>query len=165
MYDKGAGVSFVESQVMVRFFKPRDVKEVHRVMKESSPTPWSEEGFLTFSSAPSAKILVAEREGEILAFAAVRVEWGLSGMRPVKRGYIAELAVAKKHRRRGIGTSLMKRVLSYFKDKGAREARLHVREGNLVARKFYSSLGFKADKLEKNYYSDGAGVRMSLSLS
>jgi ribosomal protein S18 acetylase RimI-like enzyme len=61
-----------------------------------------------------------------------------------RRGYLQHLAVAPTHRRRGVGTSLAKRVLEALKARGIAKCHLFVRCENLQARKFWEGLGWTA---------------------
>ncbi len=68
------------------------------------------------------------------------------------RGYIAMLAVDTRMRGRGIGRTLVSRVLDTFRDAGAVEVVLEAEETNYSAIRLYEGLGFIRDKQLVRYY-------------
>ena len=62
---------------------------------------------------------------------------------------IGNIAVASKHRKKGIATLLLDDCL---KTCPAGEITLQVREGNVAAQKLYSNFGFERADVMKNYY-------------
>ncbi len=66
------------------------------------------------------------------------------GTRPGE-GRIFSLGVHPHHRRRGIGTELVRRALRYLEARQAVSARLEVRAENAVAARVYRRLGFRPD--------------------
>ena len=67
-------------------------------------------------------------------------------------GYITNVAVSQKERRKGIGTALLNRVFSYSKDNNLSFVSLEVRESNREAISLYTALGFKEEGKRKNFY-------------
>jgi ribosomal-protein-alanine N-acetyltransferase len=72
----------------------------------------------------------------------------------VDEAHITTFAVHPAWRRRRIGERLLLAVLDLSIDRGAREATLEVRLGNLAARRLYEKYGFGPVGLRPNYYSD-----------
>jgi len=66
--------------------------------------------------------------------------------------YVAELAVAPGHRRRGHGGRLLAAVAARHPDR--ERLRLTTRADNEAARSFYASLGFRAVEELPGYYGD-----------
>lgn len=60
---------------------------------------------------------------------------------------ILKIAVQEKHRRRGLGESLLKEISN-------QDIYLEVREGNEVARDFYKNYGFREISRRNKYYFD-----------
>ncbi|CEG81072.1 Putative Acetyltransferase [Rhizopus microsporus] len=71
------------------------------------------------------------------------------------RGYIAMLAVAKTHRKRSIGSSLVKVAIKAMKEMGADEVVLETEYTNQGALELYQRLGFIKDKRLYRYYLNG----------
>jgi len=67
---------------------------------------------------------------------------------------IENVVVDKRHRQRGVGTSLVRKVLADARAVGVESAVLEVRESNRQAVRLYESIGFKAEGRRKNYYRD-----------
>ena len=61
----------------------------------------------------------------------------------VPAGFVSDVFVERKYRNNGIGKALMKEMMKWFKEKGARYGELHVYTGNKKAQKLYTNLGFK----------------------
>jgi [ribosomal protein S18]-alanine N-acetyltransferase len=80
--------------------------------------------------------------------------------------HINNVAVREQYRRRGIGRTLLGRVLEEASGLGVKTAFLEVRSGNLAAQELYQRCGFKAIARRSNYYSDPIedAVVMSLEL-
>lgn len=80
--------------------------------------------------------------------------------------HINNFAVRSEYRRRGIGASLLDRVLQEARQRKANAAFLEVRSANLAAQALYEKSGFKAIARRANYYSDPRedAVVMSLNL-
>ena len=68
--------------------------------------------------------------------------------------HINNVAVLPALRGLGLGTTLMRRVLTEGLRLGAPRATLEVRASNTAARRFYEGLGFRATAVRKRYYSD-----------
>ena len=68
--------------------------------------------------------------------------------------HINNVAILPEHRGRGLGTRLMRRVLTEGRRLGATRATLEVRSSNEAARKFYEGLGFRATAVRKHYYTN-----------
>lgn len=68
--------------------------------------------------------------------------------------HINNLAVREKHRKRGIGTALLTRILGEAKSVAAFAAFLEVRAGNHAAQAFYENCGFKVVGRRRNYYPE-----------
>jgi peptide alpha-N-acetyltransferase len=72
------------------------------------------------------------------------------------RGYIGMLAVDDRYRKRGIASTLVRRVLERMKELGTDECVLEAEITNLGALSLYRRLGFLRTKLLHNYYLSGS---------
>ncbi|XP_076835380.1 N-alpha-acetyltransferase 30 [Brachyhypopomus gauderio] len=82
-----------------------------------------------------------------------------------RRGYIAMLAVDSQFRRKGIGTSLVKKAVYAMIDGDCDEVVLETEITNKSALKLYENLGFVRDKRLFRYYLNGVdALRLKLWL-
>jgi ribosomal protein S18 acetylase RimI-like enzyme len=63
--------------------------------------------------------------------------------KPVLRGQVRNLAVAKAHRGEGIGRRLIARALEHFRQAGMEQARIETLATNPVGQRLYPSMGFQ----------------------
>jgi ribosomal-protein-alanine N-acetyltransferase len=110
---------------------------------DSFSNPWSPEALTTMIKSPATRVFVARGVTGIVAFCAC---WAIDD-----ELHINTLAVARSHRRQGIGTSLMRFALEATK---AERATLEVRRSNVAALRLYEKLGFKATAVRKQYYRE-----------
>jgi len=88
---------------------------------------------------------LAERSGAIVGFAVGRI---------LRRrgGHVITLDVVQEARRQGIGRALLQALHAEFAARGAATATLEVSMDNAGARRFYESLGYRAEGLLPGYY-------------
>ena len=75
-------------------------------------------------------------------------------MGSVKRPYIANLAVGKPYRRRGIASKLLKHCERTAQSWGFTEIYLHVLDNNSQARQLYGNCGYHLYRVESSYLGD-----------
>jgi ribosomal-protein-alanine N-acetyltransferase len=68
---------------------------------------------------------------------------------------ILQVAVAARWQRRGLGTHVVRRLLSECALRGVRDVFLEVRAGNVAARALYEREGFAEAGRRAAYYADG----------
>jgi ribosomal protein S18 acetylase RimI-like enzyme len=95
----------------------------------------------------NGRIYVAENKNKIVGFiAGIVYEWSTEVLLeciPLKSGRILELFVDSKHRRRGIGKMLMRKIEEYFRMSGCNVFRVEVFKPNTEAYQFYQVLGYQ----------------------
>lgn len=96
--------------------------------------------------------LAHNSEGELIGVIVCKVDKHKSGK---NRGYIGMLAVDKRYRNRGIGSSLVQSVLKRMQNQGLDECVLEAEIINKGALSLYQNLGFLRTKLLPNYYLSG----------
>ena len=122
----------------IRPYRDEDLSAVVRLWRAAFPDapPWNE------PTADIARKLEVQRElfvvatddGEIVGTAMA----GYDG----HRGWVYSMAVSSGHRRRGIGTALMRRVERDLAAAGCPKLNLQVRGANREVIRFYESLGY-----------------------
>jgi len=104
--------------------------------------------------------LAARTNGEITGFIIARIDIG----RNVTSGHILTIDVLPSYRRKGIAQKLLSEIETIFKERGIKECRLEVREGNVAASNLYQKLGYKkVGRLEK-YYGNAHGLHLKKTL-
>jgi ribosomal-protein-alanine N-acetyltransferase len=79
--------------------------------------------------------------------------------------HLLNLAAHPEHRRRGIGTRLMRHLIAVARGHGCRYITLEVRRGNHAAQALYQGHGFEPMGMRARYYSDGEdAIVMTLTL-
>jgi GNAT superfamily N-acetyltransferase len=81
--------------------------------------------------------LVAELDGKVVGFVDVRVVYPGGSHRPLRYGYVSELAVAEPARRRGVGAALLAAAEAWARDHSCVYATLDYNARNLDAGRFY----------------------------
>lgn len=133
---------------VIRQMQIDDLEQVMPIERELFSVPWTETGFFTFLMREGALFLVAEEEGKIQGYCGV--------IMAADEGDITNVAVSGQYHRRGIGTLLVKELMSQCASMGIRELFLEVRESNEAARKLYEKLGFEEIGVRKLYYQEPA---------
>jgi ribosomal-protein-alanine N-acetyltransferase len=105
--------------------------------------------------------LVSRVKGEIVSFIIGKT---YMDKKPTT-GQILTIDVSPKHRRKGIGQTLLQEIEKTFKDKGIHICYLEVRENNFVALSLYRKLGYKKVGRLKNYYGNAHGIRLRKTLT
>ncbi|MFR0687948.1 GNAT family N-acetyltransferase [Enterobacterales bacterium AE_CKDN230030158-1A_HGKHYDSX7] len=101
-------------------------------------------------TAPSAVLLVAERDGELLGYALLLLRRGLD----IARLY--SLAISPQARGQGLGGALLERCEQQARARGCRRLRLEVRTDNASAISLYERGGYVRFARSAGFYEDGS---------
>jgi ribosomal protein S18 acetylase RimI-like enzyme len=144
-------------EITIREFRARDTEAVVTLWRECNlVVPWNDpyRDIQRKLRRQPELFLTAFLDGELVGTCMA----GYEG----HRGWINYLAVAPRHRRRGIGRLLMAEAEKRLRKLGCPKINLQVREGNRDVVAFYESIGFRVEPLVnmgKRLISDNPGER------
>lgn len=125
--------------------KARHIEKIAELEKLCFSSPWSEEAILD-SFKRGTKFLVAEKFGTCLGYIGINCI--------LDEGYVTNIAVFPKWRKKGVGSALLKATFSLALDNGLKFVSLEVRESNFEAISLYEKFGFKTEGKRKNFYEN-----------
>jgi [ribosomal protein S18]-alanine N-acetyltransferase len=126
--------------------KASDLPAVVALERASYADPWSPTSFASLPDNPRVFFAVGREAGggPVVGYA---IAWHV-----LEEGELANLAVAKSARRKGLGLALLDAVLADAERRGTSDVFLEVRESNAAARALYSGRGFIEVGRRKKYY-------------
>lgn len=151
--------------VKLRLVAKRDLKEVLKIERQSFPNPFSRDFFELLVVNCSNWFIVAtngleknQEQPEILGYAVANIlQWEQGQI-----GHILSIAVKPEHRRKKIGTILMKDLIQRLRSDKCVQVRLEVRTTNRAALEMYRKLGFHEVDLVPNYYIEGGDASVQV---
>jgi ribosomal-protein-alanine N-acetyltransferase len=142
----------------LRPFRESDLSSVLAIEQTSFPSPWKAEHFLHELRGPYSRLIVAERDGQVVGYLC---RWFIAD-----EVQVLNVAVHQAHRRHGIGRLLLQEVFAEAREHGVRSVSLEVRTSNLPAIMLYEGFGFRQATVRKCYYENGEdALLMVCSLS
>ncbi len=142
--------------VALRRAGPGDLEAIVSIEAASFRRPWSAETFASLLDRPDADVLAATLDEAVVGYAVLTVRAG--------DAELANLAVGRGHRRRGVASALIKGCLKILEDGRARRILLAVRASNGVAAALYRGFGFREIGRHPAYYRDPAEDAVILGL-
>ncbi len=127
---------------------PSDIDAILAIEEASFSNPWTRDMYLAEldNRGVSFFLIAKDAEGRVVGFC--------SFWRVLDEVHINNLAVAPTHRRTGVATALLTRVLEEGLKIGARRASLEVRRSNDAARLLYEKFGFAVTGVRRGYYTN-----------
>lgn len=122
------------------------IEAVSDIEKMCFVHPWQKEELNAHLDNPTSVFFVAADDKTTLGYIGMSVV--------LDEGYIFNVAVDEKHRQKGVGTALVKKITEYGIENNFSFITLEVRESNQKAISLYSKLGFVSVGVRKNYYSE-----------
>ena len=132
--------------MIIREFKRPDVKRVLEIERMSFSDPYPANILIDIYNL-GAGFLVAQENNRIVGYIIFWIKFE-------DEGHIISIAVDSSYRRQDVGSKLVETSIEVFKKFRVKDIKLEVRVGNREARKFYSKMGFKEDKIVEDYYED-----------
>lgn len=123
-----------------------DVDGVHRISQEAFSLPWTRDAIQNEVFNLNSQYIIARNDftNEVIGFVGV---WIIAG-----EASIINIAVDKKYRKLGIGTSLLNHLFKLCTDMNCHDITLEVRESNILAQSMYSKMGFVEEGRRKGFY-------------
>lgn len=146
--------------VKIRTYQPSDLPRLLRLEAQAfARDAWDRHLFEWYAETCPGLFLIAEVETRLAGYCIAR---------PTRRPGTADLdsiAVGRRHRRHGIGTTLLRAAITRLRRRGIETLSLMVRRDNTEAIAFYRRHGFTRTKTVPNYYEDKATAwRMTATL-
>jgi [ribosomal protein S18]-alanine N-acetyltransferase len=137
------------ADVLFRDMTLEDVPAVDALEQRLFPADaWPLHMFLAELSQPETRrYLVAESGGDIVGYA------GLMCVEPIAD--VQTIAVVPEFEGRGIGSTLLTRLIEEARVRGAADVLLEVRADNPRAQQLYVRFGFEQIHVRRRYYRDG----------
>ncbi|MDA7702434.1 ribosomal protein S18-alanine N-acetyltransferase [Gammaproteobacteria bacterium] len=120
------------------------LEEAYEIEVLTNPSPWSIDNFKS-SFEVGHHGLVCKEDNKMLGFLI------FSPIKP--EAHLLSIAVIETQQYKGIGSLLLKSMVSQCKAMGINQVFLEVRASNEKAIGFYQKYGFKKDAIRENYYS------------
>ena len=136
--------------VIISNMTKEDLPAVFEVEKDAFPIPWALSSFEEELNNMFATFLVAKVKEQIVGYIGM---WFV-----MDECHVANIAVSKEYRRKGIATQLVNELLKLCREHRTTYVMLEVRVTNLAAQKLYAKFGFKDEVLRKNYYRNPDGT-------
>jgi [ribosomal protein S18]-alanine N-acetyltransferase len=127
----------------LRDFRRDDVAAISTILEQSpDAAQWGREALT--EPGPGQVTVIAEIDGEIAGFIAVRVI--------ADEMEILNLAVHPQYRRHHLGQALLNAIENKGSTRGVKQIFLEVRESNVTGISFYLALGFRQTGMRPQYY-------------
>ena len=124
-----------------------DLDAIEEIERVSYPTPWSRSMFTSELAKPSSRSLAAiDADGSLVGYLVIS--------KHVDAWHVMNVAVAPQHRRRGVASALISRLLESTKGDAERGHTLEVRVSNGGAIALYERFGFERRGVRRGYYTD-----------
>jgi [ribosomal protein S18]-alanine N-acetyltransferase len=125
-----------------------DIDDILRIESIAFTNPWTREMYLSELEHRNVSFFYIARDavGEAIGFCSC---WLV-----LDEVHINNLAVLPEHRRGGVASALLERVLSDGAGRGAHRATLEVRRSNEAALKLYEKFGFRVTAVRRRYYTN-----------
>ena len=132
--------------VHIRWMIRRDMPEVLAIEQQCFEFPWYEEDFIRCLRQRNCIGMVAEHNERVVGFMIYELH--------KNRLHILNFAVHEHVRRRGIGSQMIKKLVSKLSRERRNRLMLEIRETNLPAQLFFRALGFRAVSVLRDFYDD-----------
>ena len=133
-------------EIVNRWMCRDDLPAVLAIEDDSFSNPWSEEDFVQTLRQRNVIGQVATHGGEILGYSVYELYR--------TRIEILSFAVARKDRRQGVGSQIIRKLIGKLSHARRRCLDATVRETNLEAQQFLRTQGFRAVEVFADYYDD-----------
>ncbi len=126
---------------------PAEIDDILRIESISFTNPWTREMYLSELEHRNVAFFYIARDafGEAIGFCSFWIV--------LDELHINNLAVLPEHRRAGVASALLDRVLADAAARGARRAALEVRASNGAALQLYDRFGFRTTAIRRGYYT------------
>ena len=142
--DKLVKKGFFDETVVMKADKTK-ASQIAELEKECFSHPWSKKT-ITEAMENGTLFFIAQKGEKTVGYIGVSLI--------LDEGYITNIAVTKKERKKGVGTALLERVFAEARDNNLSFISLEVRESNKKAFSLYEKFGFKSEGKRKNFYDD-----------
>lgn len=129
--------------VGLRYIAPSELALFAQWEKAERPYPWASKHFQETVDSDVFRTLVLESEGEVVGFASIQIVGDES--------HLLNIMTFSSQRRRGYAETLLRKVMMWAQQNGAREMVLDVDPENKAAVGLYEKIGF--EKLETRHAS------------
>jgi len=133
-------------RVHIRWMIRRDMPEVLQIEQRSFDYAWTEEDFLRVLRQRNCIGMVAEQGEKIVGFMVYELH--------KTKLHILNFAVHPEHRRAGIGSEMVSKLVSKLSSHRRTRITLELRETNLPAQLFFRGQGFLALRVLRAYFDD-----------
>ena len=147
-----------EGDYTIRYAEASDVPAVIKVNAATLPEHYSDYFYYEILNEFPNTFIVAELSGEVVSYVMCRTEYGLSVLKRfgiARKGHIISIATLETHRRKGVGSTLIRKAMDEMRGASCKEVFLEVRITNDEAVGLYRRLGFQVTGTMQGYYKDG----------
>ena len=113
-------------------------------IEQGLPWSWTEGRVAHAIGNPEANVIVAGPPGALGAFGIMTYVGD--------DAHLLLFAVARSHRRQGVGSAMLEWLESVAREAGVRRVRVECRRGNDAARNFYGEHGYFESAISRGYY-------------
>lgn len=121
------------------------LEPVLAIEREAFPNPWRRDDFEYALGRLNGYAAVACLSSGPVGYAV--------GFFVKREFHLANLAIKKELRRRGLGSAFLEGIITCAKDRGAKAITLEVRMSNAPAQALYERAGFSPVAIREKYYS------------
>lgn len=130
----------------IRWMVRIDFTAVPNIEKRCFEYAWTEEDFIRCLRQRNIIGMIAEREEKVIGFMVYEL------LKDKLR--VLNFAVDPVYRRLGVGSQMVRKLVSKLSSHRRTRINLEVRESNLAAQLFFASQGFKAIRVLPGFYED-----------
>jgi [ribosomal protein S18]-alanine N-acetyltransferase len=138
--------------VSIRWLTRRDLACVLEIERNCFEVPWAAEDFIQLLRQRNVIGMVAERRHRILGFMVYGLKWG--------ELELLNFAVDPLFQRQSVGAQMIERLRGKLPQQRRSSIELMVRETNLEAQFFFRAMGFRAERVERDFYEGEDGYRL-----
>lgn len=132
--------------IKVRFAREEDIERIAAIDKMCAEQPWSAAQLREELTLPHARLLAAERDGEVVGFCDMHIA--------SDDAHINEISVMPQHRRLGIARALLEEAEALCASEKCARLTLEVRSRNLPAKALYEKMGLAPCGVRRRFYTD-----------
>jgi ribosomal-protein-alanine N-acetyltransferase len=140
-------------RIIISLMSEHDLLEVVEIEEQSGLSRWGWAAYHAELQGANRDLMLVARPAEATLESAPIAGY-IVARETAGELHINNFAVRSAYRRRGIGETLLERVLEEARRRKANAAFLEVRSANLAAQALYEKSGFRAIARRANYYSD-----------